>query len=74
MTYCGVSINKVTLMKSSHLEPPTPSCNEVAGWDADVLIYDLAVSLWGIIISEDLHGTDDFDSRRICRNNNDALA
>ena len=55
------------------LKALAPSVDEVLHGDADVLVNDLAVPLWRIVVAEHAHGADDFHSRRVRGDDDDAL-
>jgi hypothetical protein len=56
-----------------YLEAPSPAEDKIAKRYANILINDFTMTLWRIIITEDLHGTHNLDTWCVCRNNNDAL-
>jgi len=44
---------------TTHLEAFAPPQNQVAQRNANILVENLAMSLWSIVVSENLHGADD---------------
>jgi hypothetical protein len=51
----------------------TPSKNQVAQRNTDVLVDDFAMSFRGVIVTEHFHGTNDLDSGGVSGDNDNAL-
>ena len=58
---------------TTYLETLAPVPDEIAQRDADVLVDNLAMTLRSIVVTEDLHRTNNLHAGCIGRNNDDTL-
>lgn len=56
-----------------YLEPFAPTEYKVAQWHADVVVDNFTMAFWCVVVSEDFHGSDDFNAWGVGRNENYTL-